>query len=205
METKKIFDDIVSYMKRLCDSGLTTSLGGNISCRIGDNMVAITPSSIDKASLCRDDIVVVNMNGDVMSGKYKPSMEYMMHVMVYQNRPDVFAIIHAHPHFSTIFSTSDLPICLDYTAEACKNIKSIGKATFRMMGSIELANEVAEKAKKANVVLMENHGVLTVGNTLLQAYYRMEILEQAAQMTYRSLSLPMNKLPEKECQTLKKM
>lgn len=198
-------NDIVDFMKRLWESRLTTSLGGNISCRLDDDKIIITPSSIDKAKLTCDDLVTIDKDGNVISGKYKPSMEYMMHVAVYNERNDVNAIIHAHPQYSTIFSTSETAINLNYTSEACKNIKQIGIAEYKMMGTVELANEVANKSKKNNVVLMKNHGVLTVGKDLLQAFYRMEVLEQAAKMTYHSLSLKMNELSTKEVSFLKSL
>lgn len=197
--------NIVNFMRRLCNSNLTTSLGGNISCRTNDGKIVITPSGIDKAFLTRNELVVLDMQGNVISGKNKPSMEYMMHVAVYNMREDINAVIHAHPHFSTIFSTSDVDINLNFTAEACKNIKSIGIAQYKMMGTMELAQEVANKIEENNVVLMKNHGVLTVGRDLLEAFYRMEVLEQAACMTYHSLILKMNELPISDIDFLKSL
>lgn len=190
-------------MKRLCVSRLTTSLGGNISLKISDNRILITPSSIDKAELKEDDIVELDMDGNIIDGKNKPSMEFIMHLAVYQIRPDIEAIIHAHPHYSTLFSSANIPINLNFTAEACKNIKSIGMAEYKMMGTRELANEVADKTKENNIVLMQNHGVLTVGSDLLEAFYRMEVLEQAAKMTYHSLTLSLNELPMDDINYLK--
>lgn len=198
-------DSIVDFMKRLCESNLTTSLGGNISCRTIDRRIIITPSSIDKARLTKDDLTVLDLQGNVIAGKYKPSMEYMMHVAIYNAREDVKAVIHAHPHYSTLFSASDMYINLNFTAEACKNVKHIGIARYKMMGTVELAEEVADKVKKDNVILMKNHGVVTVGNNLLEAFYRMEVLEQAAQMTYHSILLKMNELPEDDISFLKSL
>lgn len=194
---------IIDFMKRLCVSRLTTSLGGNISLKISDNRILITPSSIDKAELKEDDIVELDMDGNIIDGKNKPSMEFIMHLAVYQIRPDIEAIIHAHPHYSTLFSSANIPINLNFTAEACKNIKSIGMAEYKMMGTRELANEVADKTKENNIVLMQNHGVLTVGSDLLEAFYRMEVLEQAAKMTYHSLTLSLNELPMDDINYLK--
>lgn len=197
--------DVISFMRRLCNSNLTTSLGGNISCRTGEGKIVITPSGIDKAGLTKDDLVVLDQQGNVIGGKNKPSMEYMMHVAVYNEREDINAVIHAHPHYSTIFSASDIDIDLNYTAEACKNIRHVGIAQYKMMGTIELAEEVANKIKENNVVLMKNHGVLTVGRDLLEAFYRMEVLEQAARMTYHSLTLKMNELQINDIKFLKSL
>lgn len=197
--------NVVSFMRRLCNSNLTTSLGGNISCRTRDGKIVITPSSIDKAGLTKEDLVVLDLQGNVIGGKHKPSMEYMMHVSVYNVREDINAVMHAHPHYSTIFSASDMDIDLNFTAEACKNIKHVGIAQYKMMGTKELAEEVADKIKENNVVLMKNHGVLTVGGDLLEAFYRMEVLEQAARMTYHSLTLKMNELPISDINFLKSL
>lgn len=196
---------IVDYMKRLWNAGLTTSLGGNISVRTEDGKILITPSSIDKGKLTVDDIVALNNEGEVISGKHKPSMEYMMHISVFRRRPDISAIIHAHPFYSTLYSASDKTINLNFTAEACKNIKKVAIARYEMAGSIELANAVADESVSANVILMKNHGVLTVGKTLLDAFYRMEVLEQAAKMSFCSLSLKMNELTAETINTLKAM
>lgn len=186
--------EITKYMSRLWQSNLTTSLGGNISYRKDNETFLITPSSIDKMNLTNDDILTIDKTGKVIDGYHKPSIEYLMHLRVLENRPDVNAVIHAHPFYSTLFSASNTPININFTAEAFKNINKIGKAQYYTMGTEELANEVATVAKENNVVLMENHGVLTVGKTLLEAFYRMEVLETAAKMTYSSLSLQLREL-----------
>ncbi len=98
-----------------------------------------------------------------------------------------------------------MPINLHFTAEACKNIKNIGIAKYKMMGTKDLAREVSENALENNIVLLQNHGVLTVGKDLLDAFYRMEVLEQAARMTFHSLSLPLNELPTSEVDYLKSL
>ncbi|MBO4998900.1 MAG: class II aldolase/adducin family protein [Lachnospira sp.] len=196
---------IINYMKRLCNSNLTTSLGGNISYKISDSEILITPSSIDKANLTEEDIVILDIEANFIQGIHKPSMEYMMHIAVYQKRPDIHAIIHAHPHYSTLFSATKMPINLHFTAEACKNIKNIGIAKYKMMGTKELAEEVSNNVIGNNIVLLQNHGVLTVGKDLLEAFYRMEVLEQAAKMTYHSLTLPLNELPTHEIDYLKSL
>jgi L-fuculose-phosphate aldolase len=197
--------EIVKYMHRLYQTNLTTSLGGNISCRNTELSFYISPSSIDKASLSESDILMINQEGNVVEGFHSPSMEYLMHLYVYKQRPDVNAIIHAHPFYSTLFSASNSSINLSYTSEAYKNIATIGVAKYYTMGTTELANEVSKISKTHNVILMENHGVLTVGKSLLEAFYRLEVLEQAARMTFYSISLPLNELTEANKNQLNKM
>ncbi len=204
-ERRTMENQIIYFMKRLCDANLTTSLGGNISYKTDDGKIIITPSSIDKACLTLSDLVILNTKGEVLAGRHEPSMEYMMHVMVYQQRPDVNAVIHAHPFYSTMFSASEKEINLTFTSEACKNIKHVGIAKYQMMGTLDLAKEVARVSKTDNVILLENHGVLTTGKDLLQAFYRMEVLEQAAKMTWHSLLLSMKELPPDEIRYLKSL
>lgn len=197
-------EEICKYMKRLCDSGLTTSLGGNISCRLDDSIL-ITPSSIDKYNLSPGDIVKLSCKGEKMEGAAKASIESMMHVNVYNKRGDVKAMIHAHPLFSTMFSASKDKIDITYTAEAAKNIKVIALAKYETMGTNELAEAVSEASLKSDVILMENHGVVTLGTNLLEAFYKMEILENAAKMTFYSRFIDMHKIQVDEQLKLMKM
>lgn len=196
--------EISKYMKRLCDCGLTTSLGGNISCLEGDG-IWMTPSSIDKYDLSPDDMVMLSLDGKVVSGTNKPSIESMMHVQIYEKRKDINAIIHAHPLYATMFSASNEKINIAYTAEALKNLKCIVLTNYESMGTENLAGAVSDAAVNSNVILMENHGIVTLGKNLLEAFYRMEILENAAKMTFYSKFLPLKEINILEQERLVKL
>lgn len=180
--------EVAECMARLYRTGLTTTSGGNISLRLNDELFCITPSSLDKACLSAETIAVVTMEGENLTPHLKLSIEGEMHRLTLINRPDVDAVVHAHPCYATAFSTmkkSDGALAL--------NTRLIGESWYLLgeprlvpyyrMGSEELAHAVSEAARDCSVLLMENHGVLAVGPTLLKAFDCVEVLENAARMT----------------------
>jgi L-fuculose-phosphate aldolase len=153
MEQKNILKkDIIEYMKRLCENGLTTVLGGNISCRVNGGML-LTPSSIDKNHLKDSDIIEMDLNGNKIEGIHEPSMEHRIHSSIYKTRLDIGAIIHSHSFYSLLFAIIDKEINVKITAESAKNIGVIGVANYASMGTEQLAESVSQKIKKHNVVL----------------------------------------------------
>ncbi len=175
--------EVASFMTRLYTKDLTTCSGGNISMKIDDNLVAITPSQVDKGNLTPDDIGIVELNGTNHTPSLKLSMETGMHLEVYKTRPDISAIVHAHPVTATSFTASDKKICTELTGETWALLQEPVFAPYALMGSQQLAVNVAEAAGKGDIVMMENHGILTVGTSLFAAYNRLEVLESAARIT----------------------
>lgn len=176
---------ICKYMRRLCDMGLTTSLGGNISCLDeGNGQILVTPSGIDKYSLTGDDLITLDLEGNVVAGKHKPTMEYMMHVGIYQARPEVRAVVHAHPPFASLYACLNEAIDLSMTLEVYKSIGEIGLVGLEIMGTPELAALVKESARTHRVMLLRNHGPVTCGQTLQQAFNLLELTEMAAKLTW---------------------
>lgn len=198
-ERKRAEKEIVDTMRRVYERGLTTSLGGNISMRLGSVML-ITPSSLDKASLGDEDIAKV----DIESGKnltpcLKLSIESEMHRLIYLKRPTCKAVIHAHPVFSSLFSASEEEIRTDIIAESYYQLGRVVKTPYAIMGSRELAEKVSDDASSCCAVLLERHGVLTVSDkSLLEALERLECLENAARMSLLSRDMKLNCLSENE-------
>lgn len=185
MTFKKERDDTAKYMRRLYDRGLTTCSGGNISCRPAEDRVLITASSIDKAYLRAKDIAVLTIGGNNLSSGLRTSIETQMHLAIYNSRPDVLAVVHAHPLHASLFTASDKKIKTDILAEARFLLGEPAFAPYALMGTESLAEIVGQtfSDESVSVVLMENHGVITIGKNLHQAYDRMEVLEAAAHMT----------------------
>ena len=178
-------ETICRYMRRLCDMGLTTSLGGNISCLDEETgQILVTPSGIDKYSLTPEDLVTVDRDGRVVSGDRKPTMEYMMHVGIYQARPEMRAVVHAHPPFASLYACLNEPIDTTLTLEFCKSVGEIGMVDLEIMGTQELADLVKESARTHRVMLMRNHGPVTCGRTLQEAFNLLELTEMAAKLTW---------------------
>ncbi|MCG8578479.1 MAG: class II aldolase/adducin family protein [Bacteroidales bacterium] len=175
--------EVAKWMRRLYKKGLTTSLGGNISLRIDDNHIAITASETDKGRIKASEIAIVAMDGQLLDSSNRVSMETGMHLAIYNERPDVKAIVHAHAPMGSLFAATNQTINTTLLAEAYTIIGYPQKADYAAPGSDELAANVAKVSQNTNVILMENHGVLAVGVSLLQAFDRIEVLENAAKMT----------------------
>jgi len=176
-------EQVASVMRRLYRQGLTTCSGGNVSLRCGD-VVLITPSGTDKGEITAGQIGAVTISGENLAPDLRLSIETEMHLEVYRNRPDVKGIVHAHPVTASAFAALDAEIDTRLTAETWHVLGLPVRATYALMGTKELARIVGQAARKGNAVIMENHGVLTVGETLFRAFDRMEILEAAARMTW---------------------
>lgn len=186
MKYEREREETAATMRRLYERGLTTCSGGNVSLRIEDNIVAITPSSTDKAYIQPGDIAVVDLAGNILSGSKKTSIETAMHLSVYRARKDIRALVHAHPLHATFFTASGQRLRTDIIAEARFLLGEPVLAPYALMGTEALAESVAEafKNEKTRAVLLENHGVMTSGDSLFRAFDRMEVLEAAAMMTW---------------------
>lgn len=198
-ERKRAEKEIADTMRRVYERGLTTSLGGNISMRLGSVML-ITPSSLDKASLGDEDIAKVDIeSGRNLTPCLKLSIESEMHRLIYLKRPTCKAVIHAHPVFSSLFSASEEEIRTDIIAESYYQLGRVVKTPYAIMGSRELAEKVSDDASSCCAVLLERHGVLTVSDkSLLEALERLECLENAARMSLLSRDMKLNCLSENE-------
>mgnify|MGYP001048115960 CR=1 FL=1 len=182
-DCKKERSELATFMCRLYRQKLTTCSGGNLSMRLDEQHIIITPSSLDKGVIEAGEIGLMTIDGENLTPHLKPSIETDMHLEIYRHRQDISAIVHAHPVMASSFSAMGPQINTRLTAEAYLVIGKVNFAPYALMGSAALSKIVAEKVKDANVVIMENHGVTTLGKSLLAAYDRMEVLEAAAQMT----------------------
>jgi L-fuculose-phosphate aldolase len=174
--------EVARYMRRLYSHGLTTTSGGNISLKITENLIAITPSATDKGSMKWNEVGLLTIKGENLTPDLKPSIESEMHLLIYR-RKDVQAIVHAHPTFATAFTAMKNKINIKLTAEACAILEEPVFVPYALMGTKKLAELVADSIEKSDILLLENHGILTTGSTLLQAFDKIEVLENAARMT----------------------
>ena len=176
-------EQVAFIMRRLYRQGLTTCSGGNVSLRCGD-VILITPSGMDKGEITAGQIGTVSPDGENLLPGLKLSIETEMHLEVYRNRPDVNGIVHAHPVTASAFAALDRDIDTRLTAETWHVLGTPVRADYALMGTKDLARIVGEAVRRGNAVIMENHGVLTVGRTLFEAFDRLELLEAAAKMTW---------------------
>ncbi|MBG0858840.1 MAG: class II aldolase/adducin family protein [Bacteroidales bacterium] len=175
--------EVARFMRRLYRYRLTTTSGGNISMRLPDGIILITASATDKGTMKWKDVGMMSMSGENLTKDLKLSIEYAMHLNIYIKNKDVAAIIHAHPVFATSFTAMRGTIDTSLIAEARAICGEPRFVPYALMGSSELADIVSRNAKEADVLLLENHGIITTGSSLLQAFDKMEVLENAAKMT----------------------
>lgn len=187
-------EQVASFMRRLYRQFLTTTSGGNISCRTADGNIVITASQSDKCEQKAETVGILTPDGKSLTPELKLSIESGLHLAIYAARPDVSAIVHAHPVTATFFCTADLPLNTHLTAEAYAVAGDAVKIPYALMGTQELARLVAEKMMDYDCGLMENHGVITVGKTLLSAFDKMELLENAAKQTLMAQTIPVRSL-----------
>ena len=173
-------DQITEIIKRIYNAKLTTTSGGNISIKDGEGNIWVTPSAIDKGTLQRKDIVRVKPDGSI-HGHYKPSSEFPFHKAIYEARPDIKAVIHAHPPALVSFSIVRRLPNMNIIPQAKHICGPIGYATYAIPGGEELGQKIADEFNKGfNAVIMENHGTVVGGTDLKDAYVRFETLEFSA-------------------------
>lgn len=173
-------EQIVLLINRVYQKGLTTTSGGNLSILDSEGNIWITPSGIDKGSLTPSDICKVLPDGKVI-GKYKPSVELPFHKLVYETRPDVSAVLHAHPPAIVSYSLIREVPKVNIIPTVSMFCGTVGIAKYEVPGSDALAQRIVEEIKKGiDVVVMENHGVITCANSLFEAFKRFETLNFAA-------------------------
>jgi L-fuculose-phosphate aldolase len=175
--------DVARFMRRLYKHGLTTTSGGNISLKLSEELILITPSATDKGRMKWKEIAIMTFFGENLTPELKPSIETAMHLAIYKKNKGVSAICHAHPVFASLFTAIKAKINTNLTAEAKAILGDPLLVRYAVMGSDALAEVAAENALKSDILLLENHGILTTGLTLLQAFDKIEVLENAAKMT----------------------
>ncbi|MCX7667888.1 MAG: class II aldolase/adducin family protein [Atribacterota bacterium] len=181
MEEVRLREELVQYGKRILQRGLVAGPGGNLSARLGEDML-ISPSGFAFDELHPEDYVKVSLkDGKVVSGG-KPSSEILMHWLIYLERRDVMVVVHTHPPFVLGVTGGGgviQPMFPDFVAYLART----AVLDYITPCTLDLAQAVRDAIREADAVLLRNHGLVTVGLTLKEAYYRTEIMEEAARIT----------------------
>ena len=177
--------DIVEIGRRLWVRGYVASNDGNISVRLDDARLLMTPASVSKGFMSADMMVVTDLQGRLLAGApgRKPSSEILMHLVAYRSRPDVRAVVHAHPPLSTGFAVAGIPLDRAVLAEVVTTLGSIPIADYGTPSTRELADAVEPYVKAHDGLLLANHGALALGQDLFAAYYKMETIEHFARIS----------------------
>jgi L-fuculose-phosphate aldolase len=174
---------IIEIGKRMYDNGFVAANDGNISVKVGPNEIWITPTGVSKGFMTADMLIKVDAKeGRILSGHTKPTSELRMHLRIYQENPEILAVTHAHPPIATSFAVAGIPLDKPILPEAIINLGSVPIASYAVPGSQELADLIAAFCKTHKAILLANHGVLTWGNNLKEAYFRLETVEHYAKV-----------------------
>ncbi|MCX5730746.1 MAG: class II aldolase/adducin family protein [Deltaproteobacteria bacterium] len=181
--------DLVEVCRRLHDRRLIGAGEGNVSCRLGPQRLLVTPSGANKGYLRPADLVVVDLAGRKLGGSGRPSTELLMHLAAYAARPDVLAVVHAHPLTAVAFTVAGVAPPNDLLPEAVLVLGRIAVAPFATPGTGEVPRSLAPFWKDHQVILLERHGALALGPDLFQAFDRMETLERVCQVAAAARAL----------------
>lgn len=173
---------IIHICQELHERSLVSAYGGNVSIRM-PNKIIITPKGSSLSELTEDDLVVIDIDGDVLFSTHEPSSEVLLHLNIYKNRPDVHAIIHTHPQMVTSFAYRNTPIKM-LTRESRTYLKEVPIVPYYPSGSKELAEAVSPYIKDHDAIMLENHGLVTVGQDIYKAYNLAELTEETAMMNF---------------------
>ncbi len=176
----KAREEIIWACRKLAAAGLIAASDGNVSCRLGEGLYLITPSGRAKAEIEVHELIVVNDTGAVVFGSGKPSSEFRLHLLVYQKRPDVHAVVHAHPPLLTAMTLARVPFPADVFPEVWLTVGPVPTAPYATPSTDEVPRSVEPYVIGHNAVLLARHGSLTLGCDVRQAYYRLEKMEHAA-------------------------
>jgi L-fuculose-phosphate aldolase len=177
---EKLIEEIVEISHLIYKKGFVSSTDGNISAKLPNENILCTPTSVNKGEVKKSHIVEVNPTGEVVYGVYKPSTEIKMHLFIYQRRDDVKAIIHAHPPFATAFATAGLSLEGYVLPEVIVNLGKIPLAKYATPSTEEVPLSIEPFVEKHDAFLLQNHGAVTLGSSLKDAYFKMEKLEHYA-------------------------
>ena len=187
LEEKK---ELVEYGKKMSAEGLSSGTSGNLSIYLKEEgVVLITPSGIGYFDTTPEDIVVMDLEGNIIEGTRKPSSEWHLHTLFYKNKPEARAVVHTHSKFCTTLATLRMPIKAVHYVIADAGTNEVPCAPYRRYGTEELAKVAVESANESNAVLLANHGIVVCGKSLKSAYGLAKGMEYVAEIQVTAMSV----------------
>lgn len=205
MVEQQIREQICEIGRRIYARGMVAANDGNISVKLNEREYLCTPTGISKGYMTPECICKIDADGNVLEneGEYRPSSEMKMHMRVYKKRPDVTAVVHAHPTYATTFAIEGLPLNKPIMSEAVVTLGCVPVAEFGLPSTNEIPDALEPYLPYFDSVLLEHHGALTWATNLTDAYYRMESLELYAELLYRTTQIGMGR--ELDSQTVTRL
>ncbi|MBC7794831.1 MAG: class II aldolase/adducin family protein [Clostridia bacterium] len=180
---RSLEDQIAEYGHRLHNAGWVANHDGNITVRLAPDRFLATPTGVSKSSVCREQLIVVDGNGQVVSGSSKPFSEIDLHLYIYRHRPDVRAVIHAHPPTATGFAVAGIPVITSMLAESVISLGAeVPLVPYARPGTAEATLGFGKFLDDSDALMLSNHGALTYGSDLETAFLRMELVEHLAKI-----------------------
>ncbi len=199
----RIRNDIVEVGRRIWQRGYVAASDGNMSVRLKDGRILVTPTGRSKGFLSPDDLVVVDSVGRKLAGSFEASSELPMHLFAYQARPDVQAIVHAHPPKATGFAVAGEHLAQCVLPEVILTLGGVPLTEYATPSTPEVPASIERYIRSYNAMLLRSHGVLTLGSDIYEAYFRMETVEHFADITLVARALGgESPLPQAEVQKL---
>lgn len=187
LEEKK---ELVEYGKKMSSEGLSSGTSGNLSIYLKEEgVVLITPSGIGYFDTTPEDIVAMDLEGNIIEGTRKPSSEWHLHTLFYKNKPEARAVVHTHSKFCTTLATLRMPIKAVHYVIADAGTNEVPCAPYRRYGTEELAKVAVESAGESNAVLLANHGIVVCGKSLKSAYGLAKGMEYVAEIQVTAMSV----------------
>lgn len=172
---------ILEIGRRMYAKNFVAANDGNISCKVAEDIIWTTPTGVSKGFMEENTLVKMRLDGTVLSqGALEPSSEVKMHLRVYAENPDIMGVTHAHPPVCTSFAIAGIGLDRAIYPEALVNLGTVPCIHYEIPGSQELADSVAPYCKDYNAVLLGNHGALSWGRSLMEAFFRLEAMEHYA-------------------------
>jgi L-fuculose-phosphate aldolase len=174
--------DIIEIGRLIYQKGWVAANDGNITIRLDGERILSTPTGVSKGMMHPDDLIIVDYEGNKVLGRLERTSEILMHLTIYKSRPDVQAIVHAHPPVSTGFATAGLSLNKALLPEVVIGLGCIPLAEYGLPGTPELSDTIAPLIPKHDAILLANHGAVAYGSDIRQAFFRMETVEHFARI-----------------------
>ncbi|MCB0308567.1 MAG: class II aldolase/adducin family protein [Bdellovibrionales bacterium] len=195
---------IVNFHKTIHALGFGVANDGNTSIRLSNNTFLITPRGLDKNQLKPSDIVVIDSHGHLLNGKHQPSSELWMHLKTYEIRPDILAVSHAHPPYAIAASLVGISLETPILPEVVLAFDGIPTVPYALTGSRIMADSCSKALRQSDGVILERHGVVTVGKSLTDTLTKLERIEHTAKILFNAHQFPSVKpLSESQVHELK--
>jgi L-fuculose-phosphate aldolase len=180
---RELRDDIVEIGRMVYQKGWVAANDGNITIRMGRDRILATPTGVSKGMMKPDDLIVVDMKGNKIEGRKERTSEILMHITIYEMRPDIFSVVHAHPPVATGFAAAGRPLNLALLPEVIIGLGCVPLADYGLPGTPALTEPMLPYIPKYEAIMMGNHGAVCYGEDVYKAFFRMETVEHFARIS----------------------